>query len=71
MRIHVVKLKEVGVDVPVVCLQCRERFCTECPTGALSIGGLSEIRIDEDPLDPVQVEAFDLGALILEALLRA
>jgi Fe-S-cluster-containing hydrogenase component 2 len=42
-RIHVVNIYETGVDAPVTCVQCAERFCLECPEEALSIGELGEI----------------------------
>ncbi len=38
-RIRVLNIYEIGVDAPVVCSQCEERFCVEiCPQKALSIG---------------------------------
>lgn len=37
-RIKVLNLYELGVDGPVVCVQCRERYCMVCPVGALTLG---------------------------------
>lgn len=37
------KVEEIGVDYPVLCQLCRERFCTRCPNGALQIGDLGQI----------------------------
>ena len=37
-RIKVLNLYEIGIDGPVVCLQCEEKFCLQCPVGALSLG---------------------------------
>jgi len=45
-RIKVVKIEEIGIDGPVVCLQCKERYCIQCPEEALSIGLSGEIRVD-------------------------
>ncbi|MCJ7681830.1 MAG: 4Fe-4S dicluster domain-containing protein [Candidatus Aminicenantes bacterium] len=37
-RIRVVQFYEKGIDGPVVCVQCRERYCLKCPEKALSLG---------------------------------
>lgn len=37
-RIKVLNLYELGLDGPVVCNQCQERFCMRCPDNALSLG---------------------------------
>lgn len=34
---------ETGIDAPIVCQQCQERFCLKCPEGALSIGQFGQI----------------------------
>ena len=34
-RIKVVKIEDIGIDYPVVCQQCRERYCTQCPEKAI------------------------------------
>lgn len=36
-RIHISKVEEEGIDVPLVCRMCRRPACVDsCPTGALS-----------------------------------
>jgi Fe-S-cluster-containing hydrogenase component 2 len=42
-RIKVLNLYESGVDGPVLCCQCRERYCTRCPEQALSIGRRGQV----------------------------
>lgn len=42
-RITVVNLYEGGIDAPVVCVQCAERFCLTCPEDALTIGSLGQV----------------------------
>ncbi len=32
-----------GIDSPVVCQQCEERYCLECPVDALSIGESGQV----------------------------
>jgi Fe-S-cluster-containing hydrogenase component 2 len=44
-RIKVVNLYEIGIDNPIVCVQCSERFCTDCPDEALTIGKQGQIVI--------------------------
>jgi len=44
-RIKVVKIEGKGIDVPVVCQQCEERFCTKCPESAITIGQRGEIVV--------------------------
>lgn len=44
-RIKVVHLYESGIDGPVVCQQCRERYCLECPEDALSLGGYGQVIV--------------------------
>jgi carbon-monoxide dehydrogenase iron sulfur subunit len=39
-RIKVVKIEDIGIDYPVVCQQCRERYCTQCPEKAIEVGAL-------------------------------
>jgi carbon-monoxide dehydrogenase iron sulfur subunit len=36
-RIKVLNLYESGLDCPVVCVQCKERYCMSCPEDALSL----------------------------------
>lgn len=42
-RIKVVNLYESGIDGPVVCAQCKERYCMDCPVNALTIGSEGQI----------------------------
>lgn len=42
-RIKVVNFYQSGVDGPVVCVQCKERYCKDCPADAISIGSLGQV----------------------------
>ena len=44
-RIKVLNLYEFGVDGPVVCIQCRERYCMVCPAEALILGPGGQVII--------------------------
>ncbi|MDM8521922.1 4Fe-4S dicluster domain-containing protein [Desulfococcaceae bacterium HSG8] len=44
-RIKVVKIEEKGIDFPVVCRQCRERYCTRCPSSAITLGKLGQVIV--------------------------
>ena len=44
-RIKVMNLYELGIDGPVVCIQCEERYCMSCLTKALSIGPLGQVIV--------------------------
>ena len=44
-RIKVVKIEEIGIDYPVVCQQCRERYCVKCPEKAIEIGSLGQVIV--------------------------
>ena len=44
-RIKVVKIEAIGIDYPVVCQQCRERYCTKCPEKAIQTGSLGEVIV--------------------------
>lgn len=44
-RIKVINIYETGVDGPVVCQQCTERYCMECSVNAMSIGKNGQIII--------------------------
>jgi Fe-S-cluster-containing hydrogenase component 2 len=44
-RIRVVNLYESGVDGPVLCRQCRERYCLDCPAGAIRRGSLGQVIV--------------------------
>ena len=42
-RIKVIQTYEDGLDGPILCIQCKERYCLKCPEKALSIGPLGQI----------------------------
>jgi len=42
-RIKVLNIYEIGVDAPVVCNQCEERYCLACPEDALQLGPNGEV----------------------------
>lgn len=44
-RIKVEKIETLGLDVPVVCLQCKEHFCTRCPQNAISVTQRGSIEV--------------------------
>lgn len=44
-RIKVVQIFEKGIDGPVVCQQCSERYCLDCPENALSIGPRGQVIV--------------------------
>jgi len=44
-RIKVMNLYETGIDGPVVCVQCEERFCLNCPDNAMVVGKYGEIIV--------------------------
>ncbi len=44
-RIKVVKIEDIGIDYPVVCQQCRERYCTKCPEKAIQVDSLGQIIV--------------------------
>jgi Fe-S-cluster-containing hydrogenase component 2 len=44
-RIKVMRLYERGIDGPVVCAQCEERYCMPCPVHALRIGPRGQIIV--------------------------
>ena len=44
-RIKVMNVYETGIDGPVVCAQCKERYCMKCPENALTIGKYGEIIV--------------------------
>ncbi len=48
-RIKILNLYEIGIDSPVVCQQCNERYCiNDCPDEALSIGSQGEVLVNRD-----------------------
>lgn len=44
-RIKVLNLYEIGIDGPVLCNQCKERYCEHCPENALSRGPLGQVVV--------------------------
>ena len=44
-RIKVMKVEEIGIDFPVLCQLCKERFCTRCRNDAIHIGDLGQIIV--------------------------
>ena len=44
-RIKVMHLYETGIDGPIVCTHCEERYCMQCPEDAMSIGKFGEVII--------------------------
>lgn len=44
-RVRVVKVEEIGLDYPVICRQCAERYCTRCPESAIEVGPLGQIIV--------------------------
>jgi Fe-S-cluster-containing hydrogenase component 2 len=44
-RIKVMHLYETGIDGPIVCAQCEERYCMQCPVDAMSIGKFGEVIV--------------------------
>lgn len=41
----VLNLFEWGIDGPMVCIQCEEKYCLKCPENALSLGSLGQIIV--------------------------
>ena len=44
-RIKVLNIYETGIDGPVVCIQCKERYCLKCPDHALTLGNQGQIMV--------------------------
>ena len=44
-RISVVNLYQIGIDGPIVCLQCKERYCLDCPSNAITLGNQGQIVV--------------------------
>jgi len=44
-RMKVLNLYESGLDSPVVCVQCKERYCLKCPEDALSLGRQGQVVV--------------------------
>ncbi len=50
-RIKVEKIEILGIDVPVVCHQCKEHYCTKCPQGAITITDRGSIEVSSIACD--------------------
>ncbi len=44
-RIKVVKIEQIGIDYPVVCQHCVERYCLRCPEKAIELGPLGQVIV--------------------------
>lgn len=44
-RINVVNLYKIGIDGPVSCVQCKEKYCLDCPSNAITVGDQEQIII--------------------------
>lgn len=44
-RIKVLNLYESGLDSPVACVQCKERYCMICPEDALRLGKQGQVIV--------------------------
>lgn len=44
-RIKVMHIYETGIDGPVTCVQCDERYCLSCPENALKIGDMGQVIV--------------------------
>ncbi len=44
-RIKVVRIERIGIDFPVICQHCVERYCVKCPENAIEIGQLGQVVI--------------------------
>ena len=44
-RIKVVKIERLGIDFPVICQHCKERYCLKCPESAIEIGDLGQVIV--------------------------
>jgi carbon-monoxide dehydrogenase iron sulfur subunit len=44
-RIKVVKIEALGIDYPVVCQHCIERYCIKCPEKAIQVGSQGQIIV--------------------------
>ncbi len=48
-RIRILKKEESGVDLPILCLHCREPLCVDvCPMGAIKKGSNEIVKIDKN-----------------------
>lgn len=44
-RVKIVSLYQTGIDGPVACSQCQERYCDCCPHGAITYGPLGQVIV--------------------------
>ncbi len=44
-RVRVVKVEGLGIDFPLICQQCSERYCLKCPESAIEIGPLGQVIV--------------------------
>lgn len=44
-RIKVEKIEISGIDLPIVCVQCQEHYCTRCPQNAISITDRGSVEV--------------------------
>ena len=44
-RMKVLNLYETGLDGPVFCIQCKERYCLRCPEDAITQGSFGELIV--------------------------
>lgn len=44
-RIKVVQIEAEGIDFPVVCQHCEERYCIKCPESAIQIDSLGQVIV--------------------------
>lgn len=48
-RIRIIKKEELGVDLPVLCLHCREPLCVDvCPMGAIKKSTDGIVKMDKN-----------------------
>jgi carbon-monoxide dehydrogenase iron sulfur subunit len=64
-RIKVLNLYERGIDGPVVCIHCEEKYCLNCPEDALILGSLGQVIVSPTvcSLCGVCEKACPIGAL--------
>ena len=68
-RIKVLNLYESGIDGPVVCVQCEERYCLSCPENALSLGSSGQVVVSPTVCNQCGVceKACPIGAIEIHA----
>jgi Fe-S-cluster-containing hydrogenase component 2 len=64
-RIKVLNLYAGGIDGPVACVQCEEKYCLKCPEKALSLGSLGQIIVSPTVCNLCKVceKACPIGAI--------